>query len=262
MVKKNPFTTSIQVKNTLQEVSVSLSKSTIKRRLHENKYRGFTTRCKQDQVRLCQKKKKTSKKSRPLLEKHSLDGRNYDQSVPEWREEKSMEKAWNSSWSKAYNIICETRWSSVQAWACMASSGTGLLVFIDDVTEDRSSQINSEVYRDILSAHSVKCSKVGWTALHSTSGQWPKTYSKSNPGVFEGKKVEYSAMAKSISWSQPDWACISLVEDKTKGRKTHKQTITEVSCSKGLAKNHKEGNPISGEVREFQAQGKGFSTKY
>ncbi len=34
----------------------------------------------------------------------------------------------------------------------MASSGTGLLVFIDDVTEDRSSQNNSEVYGDILSA--------------------------------------------------------------------------------------------------------------
>ncbi len=34
----------------------------------------------------------------------------------------------------------------------MASSGTGLLVFIDDVTEDRSSRMNSEVYRDILSA--------------------------------------------------------------------------------------------------------------
>ncbi len=37
------------------------------------------------------------------------------------------------------------------AWACMASSGSGLLVFID-VTEDRSSQKNSEVYRDIISA--------------------------------------------------------------------------------------------------------------
>ncbi len=37
-------------------------------------------------------------------------------------------------------------------WACMASSGTGLLVFIDDVTEDRTSWMNSEVYRDILSA--------------------------------------------------------------------------------------------------------------
>ncbi len=34
----------------------------------------------------------------------------------------------------------------------MASSGTGLLVFSDDVTEERRSQKNSEVYRDILSA--------------------------------------------------------------------------------------------------------------
>ncbi len=59
-----------------------------------------------------------------------------------------MEKAWN----KAYNIICEKWWSSVMAWACMASSGSGLLVFIDDVTEDRSSRKNSEVHMDILSA--------------------------------------------------------------------------------------------------------------
>ncbi len=36
--------------------------------------------------------------------------------------------------------------------ACMASSGTGLLVFSDHVTEDRSSRMNYEVYRDILSA--------------------------------------------------------------------------------------------------------------
>ncbi len=32
------------------------------------------------------------------------------------------------------------------------------------------------------------------------SGQWAKTNSKSNPGVLEGKKVEYSAIAESISW--------------------------------------------------------------
>ncbi len=32
-------------------------------------------------------------------------------------------------------------------------------------------------------------------------------------------------MAKSFSWFQPDWACISLDEDKTKGRKIHKQQL-------------------------------------
>ncbi len=81
--------------------------------------------------------------------------------------------------------------------------------------------------------------KVDWMALHSTNALWTKTYSKSNPGVFEGKKVDFSAMIKSISWSQPDWACISLAEDTTKCRKTHKQTTTEVSCSKGLAKHQR-----------------------
>ncbi len=43
-------------------------------------------------------------------------------------------------------------------------------------------------------------------------------------------------MAKSISWSQTDWACISLAEDKTKGRKTHKQTTTEVKAWQSITK--------------------------
>ena len=46
LVKKTPFTTVGQIKNTLQEVAVCVSKSTIKRRLHQSEYRGFTTRCK------------------------------------------------------------------------------------------------------------------------------------------------------------------------------------------------------------------------
>ena len=41
----------------------------------------------------------------------------------------------------------------VMAWACMAANGTGSLVFIDDVTADKSSRMNSEVFRAILSAH-------------------------------------------------------------------------------------------------------------
>ena len=38
-------------------------------------------------------------------------------------------------------------------WACMASSGLGSLIFTDDVTHDGSSKINSEVYRNFLSAN-------------------------------------------------------------------------------------------------------------
>lgn len=36
------------------------------------------------------------------------------------------------------------------AWACIAASGTGSLVFVDVVREDKSSRMNSEV--DVLSA--------------------------------------------------------------------------------------------------------------
>ena len=43
---------------------------------------------------------------------------------------------------------------SVMVWACMAANGTGSLVFIDDVTANKSSRRNSEVFRAILlSAH-------------------------------------------------------------------------------------------------------------
>ncbi len=40
---------------------------------------------------------------------------------------------------------------NVMAWAFIAFSGTGSLIFINDVTHDGSSKINSEVYRNILS---------------------------------------------------------------------------------------------------------------
>ncbi len=83
--------------------------------------------------------------------------------------------------------------------------------------------------------YSAKCSKVDWIVLYSTGGQWPKTYCKSNPGVFEVK--------------EPDRGCISLAEYKTKGRKSHKQT-TEDSCSKGLAKHYEEGNQWIPDFRE------------
>ncbi len=104
LVKKTPFATVGQIKNTLQEVGVCVSKSTIKRRLHQSEYRGFTTRCKtigepqkqEGQIRVCQT---TSKKAFTVLEQHPMDRWDQDQLVPEWWEEKSMEKERNCSWS-------------------------------------------------------------------------------------------------------------------------------------------------------------------
>ena len=46
----------------------------------------------------------------------------------------------------------------------MASSGTDLLISIDDVTHDGSSRMNSEVYKNILSAyvHENASKLIGW----------------------------------------------------------------------------------------------------
>ena len=44
---------------------------------------------------------------------------------------------------------------SVMAWACMADSGVGSLIFII-VTHDGSSRMNSEVYKNILSANLLR----------------------------------------------------------------------------------------------------------
>ncbi len=88
MVKKNPFTTSSEVKNTLQEEGVSLSKSTIKRRTlsrrkvchcqslqsREDFTRANTEGSPQGANKARLDFAKKHKKARPLLEKHSLDG--------------------------------------------------------------------------------------------------------------------------------------------------------------------------------------------
>ncbi len=90
---------------------------------------------------------------------------------------------------------------SVMAWACMAASGTGSLVFIDDVTADKSSRMNSEVFRAILSAHIQPNASelIGRRFTVQMDNDRPKAYCKSNQRVFEGKEVDCYAMAKSIT---------------------------------------------------------------
>ena len=51
------------------------------------------------------------------------------------------------------------------------------------------------------------------------------------------KEVEYSSMAKSVAWSQPNG-----VEDKTDSRKANKPAVTEGGCSEVLAKHLQGGN--------------------
>ncbi len=124
--------------------------------------------------------------------------------------------------------------------------------FIDDMTEDRSSWMNSEVYRDLLSAQIQpnEAKLIGWRFIVQVDID-PKQTAKATQEVFEGKKVDYSAMAKPISLSQPDWICIHLMKTKLKAeRPTNKQKT--VGWSKVLAQHHKGRNPVFGDVHEFQ----------
>lgn len=157
MVKKNPFTTSTEVKNTLQEVGVSVSKSTIKRRLNESKYRGFNTRCKpfispkNRQARLDFAKKHLNKPAQFWKSVLWTDETKINLYQNDWKK-KVWRKKGTAHDPKHTTSSVKHGGGSVMAWACMASKGTGSLVFIDDITTDKSSRMNSEVYRNILSA--------------------------------------------------------------------------------------------------------------
>ncbi len=158
LVKKTPFTTVGQIKNTLQEVGVCVSKSTIKRRLHQSEYRGFTTRCK-PLVSLKNRKARLEFAKRHL-KKPSQFWNNIlwtDETKINLYQSDGKRRVWRRKGTahdpKHTTSSVKHGGGSVMAWACMAASGTGSLVFIDDVTADKSSRMNSEVFRAILSAH-------------------------------------------------------------------------------------------------------------
>lgn len=73
----------------------------------------------------------------------------------------------NSSWSQIFHVICQTR---CMAWVSLAASRTWSLVFIDDVTTDRRSRMNCEVYMAIVYSDSAKCCKTGQTT-HTKAAQ-------------------------------------------------------------------------------------------
>ena len=158
LVKKTPFTTVGQIKNTLQEVGVCVSKSTIKRRLHQSEYRGFTTRCKplvslkNRKARLefaKQHPKKPSQFWNNILwtDETKINLYQSDGKRRVWRRKGTAHDPKHTTSSVKHGG------GSVMAWACMAANGTGSLVFIDYVTADKSSRMNSEVFRAISSAH-------------------------------------------------------------------------------------------------------------
>ncbi len=138
-VKKDPKTTVSHQQQPPEGRSESIT-STVHRRLHEQKYRGYTRRCK------------------PLISKKIGDEpqKFWDKAL--WTDFMDQSDGKAKVWRKKDllmipNIQAHLKHSggNVMAWAFIASSGTGSLIFINDVTHDGSSKINSEVFRNILS---------------------------------------------------------------------------------------------------------------
>ena len=139
------------------------------------------------------------------------------------------------------------------AWACTASSGTGSLVFIDDMTEDGSSRMNSEVYRNILSVHIQPNSTklIGWHFTVQMDND-PKHTAKATQAFF-----------KAMKWNILQWP--SQLPDLNPIERAFHLLKTKAEDSQGLAKHHKGGYPTFGDVYGFQTSViacKGFSTKY
>ena len=157
-----------------------MSKSTIKRRLHQSEYRGFTTRC----------KPLVSLKNRPLqfwnnilwtdetkINLYQSDGKR-----------KVLRRKGTAHDPKHTTSSVKHGGGSVMAWACMAANRTGSLVCID-VTADKSSRMISEVFLAILSAHiQPNASELVGRRFTVEMDNDPKHTAKATKEFFKAKK--------------------------------------------------------------------------
>ncbi len=173
--------------------------------------------------------------------------------VPERWEEKKYGEGLEQL--KAYSIICERWWSSVIAGACVASSSNGFLVFSDDMTEERCSWKNSEVYRDILSAQiQPNATKLIGRRFIVQLDNDPKYTAKATQEFLKAKQWNILQWPSQSSDFNPIEYAFHLLKTKLEAeRPTNKQQLNNWSQLQGLAKHHKRGNPVFGDVREFQS---------
>ncbi len=272
LVKKTPFTTVGQIKNTLQEVGVCVSKSTIKRRLHQSEYRGFTTRCK-PLVSLKNRKARLEFAKRHL-KKPSQFWNNIlwtDETKINLYQSDGKRRVWRRKGTahdpKHTTSSVKHGGGSVMVWACMAASGTGSLVFIDDVTADKSSRMNSEVFGQyylLIFSQMLQNSLDGRFTVQMDND--PKHTAKATKEFLKGKKWTVMQWPSQSPDLNPIEYAFHLLKTKLKGKcPKNKQELKTVAVEAWQSITRDETQRLVMSMRSrLQAviDCKGFATKY
>ncbi len=155
----------------------------------------------------------------------------------------------------------------VVAWACMAASGTGSLVFIDDVTTDKCSRMNSEVFRAILSAHiQPNASELIGRRFTLQMDNDPKHTAKATKEFLKGKKWTVMQWPSQSPDLNPIEHAFHLLKTKLMGKcPKNKQELKTVAVEAWQSITRDETQRLVMSMRSrLQAviDCKGFATKY
>lgn len=153
------------------------------------------------------------------------------------------------------------------AWACMAANGTGSLVFIDDVTADKSSRMNSEVFRAILSAHiQPNAAELIGRRFTVQMDNDPKHTAKATKEFLKGQKWNVMQWPSQSPDLNPIEHAFHLLKTKLKGKcPKNKQELKTVAVEAWQSITRDETQRLVMSMRSrLQAviDCKGFATKY
>ncbi len=271
LVKKTPFTTVGQIKNTLQEVGVCVSKSTIKRRLHQSEYRGFTTRCK-PLVSLKNRKARLEFAKRHLKSLHSSGTTSYGQMRPRSTCTRVMGREEYGEGKELLMILSipPHQWSMmvVVSWRGHVWLPVELiLLYLLMMWLLTNSRMNSEVFRAILSAHiQPNASELIGRRFTVQMDNDPKHTAKATKEFLKGKKWTVMQWPSQSPDLNPIEHAFHLLKTKLKGKcPKNKQELKTVAVEAWQSITRDETQRLVMSMRSrLQAviDCKGFATNY